>query len=204
MNRILLITLGMILMAGNIFAQAKKEKDEMVFEKTVNGETKHDFGSIVYDAEGSVDFVFTNKGSKPLVITNVTSTCGCTVPTWPKEPIEPGEQGAIKVVYNTKLPGTFNKTIVVYSNANNSPIRISVLGKVGPRPGGKKGQNVTNNTDHPIQVGASTGKTGSSGSDSGLPPAKQKKKELHKTGLTETGKAAATKNTKEGQAVRIK
>lgn len=116
-----------------LFAQEKKAKDDMVFEKNVNGEIRHDFGSIVYGANGTIDFVFKNEGSNPIVISNVSSTCGCTVPTWPKEPVAPGKKGSITVVYNTKLPGSFNKTVIVYSNANNSPVRLTIMGKVNPK-----------------------------------------------------------------------
>jgi hypothetical protein len=86
-----------------------------------------------FGANGSVDFVFKNEGTTPIVISNVSSTCGCTVPSWPKEPVAPGKKGAITVVYNTKIPGSFNKTVVVYSNANNSPVRMTIMGKVNPR-----------------------------------------------------------------------
>jgi len=110
----------------------------MAFDKTFDGITAHDFGSIVFGANGKVDFTYTNQGTKPLITTDVKSSCGCTVPTWTKEPIEPGKQGTITIVYNTKLPGVFNKTIVVYSNANNSPVRLEIRGKVNSQPGDLK------------------------------------------------------------------
>jgi hypothetical protein len=209
MKKIILTSLVIALAVTGLFAQTKKEKDEMVFEKTVNGETRHDFGSIVYGADGSVDFVFANEGTKPLVITNVASTCGCTVPTWPKEPIEPGKKGTIAVVYNTKLVGPFNKTIVVYSNANNSPVRISVLGKVNAKPsdiqsGGKQTQPLTNDEIRQAELDAAAGLSGTLSTENSLPPAKQKKKELYEAGSKGTGSAANTEAKKEATATRVK
>jgi hypothetical protein len=65
-------------------------------------------------------FEFTNTGDAPLIITNAKSSCGCTVPEWPKEPIAPGGKGQIKVQYNMN-PGPISKTITIESNAVNKP-----------------------------------------------------------------------------------
>jgi hypothetical protein len=134
MKQIGLLTLTILFFSLQVQAQAKKAKDEMAFDKTVGGITSHDFGSIVYGANGKVDFTYTNNSTKPLIITEVKSSCGCTVPTWTKEPVAPGQKGTISVVYNTTLPGPFNKTIEVISNAGNSPVRISIMGKVNSQP----------------------------------------------------------------------
>jgi hypothetical protein len=109
-------------------------KVEMAFENTVDGITAHDYGSIVYGANGKFDFNFTNNGTKPIIISDVKSSCGCTVPTWTKEPVEPGKQGTVSVIYNTTLAGVFNKTVVVYSNASNSPVRLEIRGKINAQP----------------------------------------------------------------------
>ncbi len=132
-----------ILLSGSfLLGQSKKNKDEMVFDKTVNGITAHDFGSIVYGANGKVDFSFTNTGTKDLIINDVKSSCGCAVPVWPKEPVKPGQKGTIQVEYNTKLAGPFNKTIVVYATAVNSPVRLEIRGKVNAQASDlKPGQN---------------------------------------------------------------
>lgn len=73
-------------------------------------------------------FEFTNTGDAPLVIKNAKSSCGCTVPEWPKEPIAPGGKGQIKVQYNMN-PGPISKTITIETNATNKengmiPLRI--------------------------------------------------------------------------------
>ena len=131
-----------------LFAQQEnksKSKDEMAFQTL-----SHDYGSIVYGADGTYKFVFTNNAKKPLVITNVKSSCGCTVPSWPKEPIQPGEKGSITVKYNTKIPGTFNKSVQVFSTAENSPVKLSIRGKVNARPtdikSSSNGNNLMNGT----------------------------------------------------------
>lgn len=124
------LTLTIILAVTQLQAQSKKSNDEMAFEKTVDGITAHDYGSIAFGSNGKVDFVFKNTSNKPLVISDVKSSCGCTVPNWTKEPVAPGQKGTIEIEYNTKLPGVFNKTVVVYSNAANSPVRLEIRGKV--------------------------------------------------------------------------
>ena len=93
-------------------------------------EVLHDYGEIEKDGDGSWSFVFTNLGEKPFVINRVRSTCGCAVPEWPREPIEPGASGEITVIYNTKTTGTFLKSIIVYSTAANSPVKLQIKGRV--------------------------------------------------------------------------
>ena len=106
-------------------SQAKKEGQEIWF-----GETLHEYGEIAEDSDGSCIFTFKNLGEEPIVINRVRSTCGCTVPEWPREPVEPGASGEIKVVYNTANPGSFYKSIYVYSSAANSPVKLQIKGKV--------------------------------------------------------------------------
>lgn len=93
-------------------------------------DTNYDFGDITYKGNGTHEFEFTNKGNSPLLLSNVRSSCGCTIPTWPKEPFEPGKKGVIVVKYDTKRIGPFNKSITVYSNASNNPVVLRIKGKV--------------------------------------------------------------------------
>jgi hypothetical protein len=74
-----------------------------------------DYGTIEHNADGNRVFKFKNTGKEPLIITNCTGSCGCTVPTWPKEPIKPGASGEIKVKYDTGRVGAFEKTVTVNS-----------------------------------------------------------------------------------------
>lgn len=76
-----------------------------------------DYGTIAHNSDGKREFVFTNNGTKPLIITNTQGSCGCTVPTSPKEPIAPGAKGIIGVKYATDRVGAFTKTVTVTSNA---------------------------------------------------------------------------------------
>jgi hypothetical protein len=95
----------------------------------------HDYGNIKYGADGSCSFEFKNTGNAPLIISNAKGSCGCTVPEWPKEPINPGKTGSIKVKYDTKRPGVINKSVTITSNAVDEPTKIlRIKGEVGPRP----------------------------------------------------------------------
>jgi hypothetical protein len=92
--------------------------------------TEHDYGTIPYKGDGTYEFSFKNTGKTPLLLTNVRSSCGCTVPEWPKEPINSGEKAKIKVSYNTRISGSFSKSISVYSNAGKAPVVLVIKGKV--------------------------------------------------------------------------
>lgn len=94
----------------------------------------HDYGAINVNGNGDCEFEFTNTGKEPLVLTNVRSSCGCTVPSWPREPVLPGKTGVINVRYNTSRAGMINKTVSVYSNASNSPITLQIKGSVVAPP----------------------------------------------------------------------
>ena len=82
------------------------------------------------DPSSKCEFVFTNTGKEPLIISKAKGSCGCTVPSWPKEPIMSGESGVIQVNYDEKRVGSFNKSITITSNAKNSPQIIKVKGKI--------------------------------------------------------------------------
>ena len=96
----------------------------------------HDFGTIKEDGGiVSYEFEFRNAGNNALTIKNVQAGCGCTVPQWPKDPIAPGGTGKITVEFNpVNKPGTFNKTLTVFSNSTTEATILSVQGKVIPRP----------------------------------------------------------------------
>lgn len=98
------------------------------------GESTHDYGTIKQGDNGIYNFEFENVGDKPFVLNYVRSSCGCTVPQWPKEEIKPGEKGQIKVSYDTKRIGTFNKSITVYSTASETPVVLHIKGTVEPKP----------------------------------------------------------------------
>ena len=86
-----------------------------------------DYGTIAHNADGKREFVFTNNGTKPLIITNTQGSCGCTVPTSPKEPIAPGAKGIIGVKYATDRVGAFTKTVTVTSNAEGQATKVLTI-----------------------------------------------------------------------------
>jgi len=130
MKRIEFIVLGIAIFGligcgGGSEGKEKKSDTRLKFEKT-----NHDYGEIAFGSDGICEFKFTNTGKDPLVLTNVKSSCGCTIPEWPKEPIGRDESASIKIRYDTHRVGSFTKSITVYSNAENSPKRIFIKGRV--------------------------------------------------------------------------
>jgi len=102
-------------------------KAKIVFETMV-----HDFSVINYGGDGNCVFKFKNEGTAPLILSNVQASCGCTTPSWTREPVMPGVSGEIKVHYDTNRVGSFSKSITVTSNAENSPIVLRISGEVKP------------------------------------------------------------------------
>ncbi|WP_026755204.1 DUF1573 domain-containing protein [Sediminibacter sp. Hel_I_10] len=89
-----------------------------------------DYGTIEKGADGVRVFEFTNTGNAPLIISNVKSTCGCTVPQKPKDPIMPGKTGEISVKYDTNRVNPIRKTITVTSNAETPTVALKIKGLV--------------------------------------------------------------------------
>ena len=90
-----------------------------------------DYGTIKQGADGLRVFEFKNTGKAPLVISGASSSCGCTVPSYPKDPIAPGGTGKIEVRYDTNRVGAIAKTIMVTSNATDTPnVALRIKGKV--------------------------------------------------------------------------
>jgi hypothetical protein len=89
-----------------------------------------DYGTIEKGADGLRVFEFTNTGDAPLIVSKVTSSCGCTVPKWSKEPILPGQKGEIQVKYDTNRVNPIRKTITVISNASTPTVALKIKGEV--------------------------------------------------------------------------
>ncbi|HYW95654.1 MAG TPA: DUF1573 domain-containing protein [Bacteroidales bacterium] len=128
-HNVLLITL-IVFLASSCQNRPKASTDEKTKSEISFASTVHDFGTIPYDSDGRCYFEFTNTSDEPLVVNVVRTTCGCTRPEWPEEPVAPGDTGKIGITYNTKLPGNFQKSITVYSNASDSPVKLMIKGKV--------------------------------------------------------------------------
>lgn len=91
----------------------------------------YDYGKVPLNGDGNCIFRFTNNGKEPLILSNVRASCGCTVPSWPREPIAPGESGEINVRYTTMSRAhTINKSITVQSNASNANVVLRLRGEV--------------------------------------------------------------------------
>lgn len=89
-----------------------------------------DYGEIEKGSDGVRVFEFTNTGNAPLIISKVSSSCGCTIPKKPEEPILPGETGEIQVKYDTNRPGPIRKAVTVISNADTPTKILKIKGTV--------------------------------------------------------------------------
>jgi hypothetical protein len=90
----------------------------------------HDYGTVKQGGDGNCEFKFTNTGKEPLIISNAVGSCGCTVPTFPKEPILKGQSAVIKVHYDTKRVGAFTKNVTITSNAKTGTKLLTIKGTV--------------------------------------------------------------------------
>ena len=97
--------------------------------------TTVDFGTIEQDSDPYRSITFKNTGTEPLIIKNAKGSCGCTVPTYPKEPILPGEEKEIKIRYATNRLGKINKTVTLFTNEGADVKRLlKVVGEVKKKP----------------------------------------------------------------------
>ncbi|MGB7842837.1 MAG: DUF1573 domain-containing protein [Salinimicrobium sp.] len=120
-----LVAIAIFLFAG--LAVQAQEVAKMEFKSDVI-----DYGEIEKGSDGVRVFEFTNTGNVALVITDVSSSCGCTIPEKPKDPILPGKTGEIKVKYDTTRVGPIRKTITVYSNAEEPAKSLKIKGTILP------------------------------------------------------------------------
>lgn len=109
----------------------------------------HDYGTIEQGADGTCTFIVSNTGNQPLIISMCKGSCGCTVPTCPKEPIAPGASATITVKYDTKRVGPINKSVTITSNATNEPRKIvRIKGTIKAKPTGAAPVNTGAPTNH--------------------------------------------------------
>lgn len=118
-------------------AQTVSEADPSTLGSFQFSEMEYDFGNI---SEGKVVehvFNFTNNGQAPLVISNITASCGCTSPDWTKTPVQPGQQGFVKVVFNSAAKsGAQAPTVTIQANTNPTVTRLRMTGSVTPKLAG--------------------------------------------------------------------
>lgn len=135
--------LSLAVLAGSFFVKSSVYAQPESGAKIEFVKETHDYGNLKYGANGTCTFEFKNTGNAPLIISKATGSCGCTVPSWPKEPIAPGAKGEITVKYDTKRSGPISKSVTITSNAVNEPSKvIRIKGTVGPAP---EGTTPTNN-----------------------------------------------------------
>ena len=118
--------MSFMLMLSVCFAMAQENQASIKFDKVV-----HNFGTFSEDEPTQkCVFTFTNTGTAPLIINQAVASCGCTVPTYTKKPIAPGETGTMKVTYNGKgkFEGHFKKSITVRTNGTPEVVRLYVEG----------------------------------------------------------------------------
>ncbi|MGB5665610.1 MAG: DUF1573 domain-containing protein [Maribacter sp.] len=108
--------------------EAAKQVPVMEFEKS-----EHDFGTIEQGTPQETVFTFTNTGNAPLIITNATSSCGCTVPNPPKDAIAPGEKGELLVKFNGSGQNQVTKTITVTANTEKGSALLKIKAFVNPK-----------------------------------------------------------------------
>lgn len=110
-------------------------KAEFKFEQM-----EYNYGTIKQGDKVDYEFVFTNVGKEPLIISSANGSCGCTVPDWPKEPIKKGEKGKIKVTFNSAgKQGMQDKTVTINSNAATNPVVLHIKGNVEVPPAPAEG-----------------------------------------------------------------
>ena len=114
--------------------EAGKQVPVMEFEKA-----EHDFGTIDQNTPQETVFKFTNTGNAPLIITDAKSSCGCTVPDPPKDPIAPGETGELKVKFNGSGQNQVTKTITVTANTEKGQELLRIKAFVTPKDAAPKG-----------------------------------------------------------------
>lgn len=127
MKKMMTLFVAIFGLATMTFAQ---DGAKISFEKEI-----HDYGTLEYGADATSTFVFKNTGNAPLIIADAKKSCGCTVPSWPKEPIAPGASAEIVVKYDSKRPGAINKSVTIVSNAVNEPTKvIRIKGNILAQP----------------------------------------------------------------------
>ncbi|MDR0995700.1 MAG: DUF1573 domain-containing protein [Tannerella sp.] len=131
MKRLVFVFMAILLTANLAVAQEEEEEtgNKAVIAVT---EQEHDFGRVP-ESGGKVSHTFTvkNTGTAPLVITRVIASCGCTTPTWTKEPIAPGKTGKVIVTYDPEgRPGTFTKSVSIFSNGKRGAYTLLIRGNV--------------------------------------------------------------------------
>ncbi|PWG79582.1 DUF1573 domain-containing protein [Pararcticibacter amylolyticus] len=120
------ITLCAVILGFTVLTSMQADQQpEFKFEKETN-----DFGKIAQGKPVTYEFKFTNIGEQPLILSDVQSSCGCTVPKFTRVPVKKGDSGVITVTFNAAAPGSFNKLLTIKSNAKTPVKYLYIKGEV--------------------------------------------------------------------------
>lgn len=120
--------------ASNSNAISEADAPVMTFEKD-----KYEFGKIIQGEKVTYSFKFKNTGKSDLIINSANATCGCTVPTYSKDPIKPGETGKVDVVFDSDgKKGVVNKTVTIQANTIPNTKILEISGEIITPPGSEK------------------------------------------------------------------
>jgi len=136
-KNLILVLIFCLLAGGSFSQQTNKDKNKENKQQENNNKAYFalekkmvDFGEVKMGDTKTIQLSFTNTGNKTLVLTDVYTNCGCTTIDWPKDPFLPGKSGVVKITYNPTETGPFNKTIWIYTNAENKSEVIQIEGIV--------------------------------------------------------------------------
>lgn len=131
MKKVMLLLVGAFVAIGALYAhQPASTRADILNAAFSWNATVHDFGKIKHGSPVSHEFVFTNNGQEPLMITSVTASCGCTVAEYSKGLIQPGETGFVRATYNAAKAGVFTKTVTVNANTEEGAVKLTIKGEV--------------------------------------------------------------------------
>ena len=137
MKRFLFTILSLFVLTLSLIAQPRLSSNKNTFN----------FGQIEWKHPVTANYIITNTGDQPLIISNITTSCACTDATWTKTPILPGDKGTVSVTFDAKALGRFHKTVGIYSNSEPSLVYLSLEGEVV--------QKITDFTNtHPYEIGS--------------------------------------------------
>jgi hypothetical protein len=115
----------------NVADAAKAQKGKQPKIEFKDGILDLDYGTIKKSSEPFREFEFKNTGKAPLIISNAVGSCGCTIPTYPKEPVMPGKKAVIKVRYDTERVGAFTKNVTLTTNViGQESVKLTIHGNV--------------------------------------------------------------------------
>ncbi len=127
-----MLAVGLSVPAQSLQTENDKTESETIImgPKSSWDKTTYDFGDIKYKEPQTAEFILTNDGNEPLIITYAKASCGCTNLKYSHEPILPGKSITISVTYNARGKGNFRKTVTIKTNANDNPQILQIKGKV--------------------------------------------------------------------------